>query len=182
MAAETAILFAHASGRVLVLPPKAKWYLLNLNDKDDENESTFQTFFDLRKLAESLTVITMEEFLETVALPGYLKHLPSLTDGQPIKNLAKNHDNLWQYLEKACHVLPWEPGKMFIGFNLSQFFVSNGTKLVQFNSISTTDSRIKSFAAHGRSLLKYDEEFHKHKAGIVTVKFKMNLIMNFPFL
>jgi hypothetical protein len=28
MAAETAMIFAHASGRVLVLPPKARWYLL----------------------------------------------------------------------------------------------------------------------------------------------------------
>ena len=29
MAAETAIVFALATGRILVLPPKARWYLLD---------------------------------------------------------------------------------------------------------------------------------------------------------
>ena len=29
MAAETAIIIAHASGRVLVLPPETQWYLLD---------------------------------------------------------------------------------------------------------------------------------------------------------
>ena len=29
MAAETAIIIAHASGRVLVLPPETHWYLLD---------------------------------------------------------------------------------------------------------------------------------------------------------
>jgi hypothetical protein len=31
MAAETAMIFAHASGRTLVLPPEEKWYLLSSN-------------------------------------------------------------------------------------------------------------------------------------------------------
>jgi hypothetical protein len=29
MAAETAIIIAHATGRVLVLPPETRWYLLD---------------------------------------------------------------------------------------------------------------------------------------------------------
>jgi hypothetical protein len=31
MSAEAVIIFAHASGRTLVLPPTAKWYLLDKN-------------------------------------------------------------------------------------------------------------------------------------------------------
>ena len=87
MAAEVAMIFAHAAGRVLgtalpllpflphyhmlpillydslyditifnheVLPPKAKWYLLGKNRDDTDNESSFDTFFDLRKVRMGL--------------------------------------------------------------------------------------------------------------------------------
>ena len=49
MAAETALVFALASGRTLVLPPKVIFYLLDKNNDETDNESSFQTFFDLKK-------------------------------------------------------------------------------------------------------------------------------------
>lgn len=78
MAAETAMIFALATGRVLVLPPKAKWYLLdkvrhnrasllilsfticvvlsttpqNNGGKSEDNISSFSTFFDLKKVSK----------------------------------------------------------------------------------------------------------------------------------
>lgn len=51
MAAETAIIIAHATGRVLVLPPETKWYLLNKNRKEEDNVSHFGKYFDLIKVS-----------------------------------------------------------------------------------------------------------------------------------
>jgi hypothetical protein len=49
------------------MPPMAKWYLLGRNEKDDENLSTFEKFFDIEKISEAVTIISMDEFLHTVA-------------------------------------------------------------------------------------------------------------------
>jgi len=45
MAAETAMIFAHATGRTLVMPPTMVFYLLDKNSARDDNESTFSKFF-----------------------------------------------------------------------------------------------------------------------------------------
>ena len=122
MAAETAMIFAHASGRysillfyyflydrsilflflinihivvpdltffycsrTLVMPPVAEWYLLNRNKEQEENQSTFDKFFDFAKITESLDVITMDEFMTTVAAKGYLKKPVVLPMGHTLK-------------------------------------------------------------------------------------------------
>ena len=73
MAAETAMIFAHASGRTLVLPPVMNFYLLDKNSKAEENRVTFEKFFDMRKISEGVNIISMEEFIQHVARPGLLK-------------------------------------------------------------------------------------------------------------
>ena len=55
------------------MPPSTVWYLLSRNRAVDENQSTFNKFFDLEKIAESLGIISMEEFITTVAAKGLLK-------------------------------------------------------------------------------------------------------------
>lgn len=50
MAAETAMIFGHATGRVIVMPPETKWYLLDKNNHHEDDKSTFEKFFDLRKV------------------------------------------------------------------------------------------------------------------------------------
>ena len=47
-----------------MLPPKAKWYLLGKNRDDTENESSFDTFFDLRKVRMSIfhTMLTLNYY------------------------------------------------------------------------------------------------------------------------
>ena len=60
--------------RVLVLPPTSQFNLLNKNKKAKDNDSTFQKFFDLEKISESLVVISMEEFITTVAAKGFLRY------------------------------------------------------------------------------------------------------------
>jgi hypothetical protein len=60
-----------------------------------------------------LETITMPDFLATIASTGLLsKPLPENDTG--LLRLP-----LWNYLESACYVRQWSPGKTFIAFNLS---------------------------------------------------------------
>ena len=80
-----AIVFAHATGRTLVMPPMMVFYLLNKDSHGEDNQSTFDKFFDMRRLSEALDIITMDEFIRTVAAANLLKvhfvafFLPRLT-------------------------------------------------------------------------------------------------------
>jgi hypothetical protein len=90
----------------------------------------------------------MEEFLETVAVPGLLNepfpHSSTSTSAsvsvsgssgvsvsmskemakKGVEEFAKSADKqnskLWQYIEKASYMRSWEPGKFHIGFNLAE--------------------------------------------------------------
>ncbi|RYH11032.1 hypothetical protein EON65_39090 [archaeon] len=169
MAAETAIMFAHASGRTLVLPPMATWYLLSNSKNPDENKSTFAKFFDLTKIQESLHMITMEEFLEHLALKNKLK-VP-LNTTKTAKDYLKmpRESNLWKYLYSACYVENWEPGKQFIGFHLRN---RNNTSTTTSTTIpaslsafmdpafDTKAARFKEMVAHGRKLRPYNQQLH----------------------
>ena len=66
--------------------------------------STFNTFFDLSKIAESLDVITMKEYLTKVGLEGRL--LSELPDAARVEKLGidTNTKWLWPFLEKTSHV------------------------------------------------------------------------------
>ena len=52
MAAEVAMVFAHATGRILVMPPMMVFYLLNNDKHGEDNQSTFDKFFDVKRLTE----------------------------------------------------------------------------------------------------------------------------------
>ena len=163
MAAETAMIFAHTTGRVLVMPPAAKMYLLHHNKNDEENQSTFSKFFDLSKLAESITIITMEEFLQKVAVPGHLSvPFPAKWAGRvnEFVKVQRDDERLWKYLEASCYTREWEPGKIHLGFNLTHD--AAGDPL--FGKFDWKDPRIKRHASHARKLVPYDAKMHVHKA------------------
>lgn len=67
-----------------MLPPTAKWYLLGRNSDEKDNESNFNKFFDLERIAEGLTIISMEEFLQQTAAKGLLK-IPLPAEFQNVK-------------------------------------------------------------------------------------------------
>lgn len=161
MAAEVAIIFAHATGRTLVLPPAARWYLLNKDNNQTENVSTFSKFFDLQKLAESMTMITMEDFLNKVArIPGFLK--TQLKPDEPIATYFQgNMQKLWDFLDASCYTEQWEPGKQFIGFNIS---LKNSNLFGTFDTDAERNLRYRIMVAHGRKLRPYDEALHNEKA------------------
>jgi hypothetical protein len=186
MAAEVAIIFAHATGRTLVLPPAMKFYLLEKNQNFNENLSTFATFFDLKKISESMTIISMQEFLENVAAKGLLKK-PLPFGVTPSSFLEKSpRKELWDYLESACYCESWQPGKQFIGFhfypNVTVYDESNRNlisvkglrggkqeetkhgKHVVFGKFHKQSPRFKEMVAHGRQLRPYDESIHSERA------------------
>jgi GDP-fucose protein O-fucosyltransferase len=151
------ILFAYASGRILVLPPDAVLYLLNRNAKWVNNKSGMEDYIDFDRLTKSmngLEIMSMEEFLSTVALPGYLLNPLPNNDIHLIKK------PLWDYLESSCYVRQWSPGKTFISFNITRSLSGE----VIFGNISDRSSdRYMKFAI-GRQPVLYDAEMHSHRA------------------
>jgi len=154
MAAETSIIFAHITGRTLVLPPKAKWYLLDKNSDGKDNESTFSTFFDLYKLKDSMEMISMEQFLETIAKPNRLLNATYPIE-IPVRSFATNNDRLWRFLEQACHVRPWNVDQNYMAFNISKD--SESGKVV-FGNVDNSTERVIRFAAN-RNMITYDNSF-----------------------
>ncbi len=76
MSMETATAMAHAMGRILVLPPDQKIYLLGNDHVKENNRFTFHNFFPFDAIAkehDAVEVISTEEFLETVVMTGNLK-------------------------------------------------------------------------------------------------------------
>lgn len=165
MAAETAIIFAHASGRILVLPPEARWYLLTTNKNHAENGSDFDDFFDIKKISETVDVISMEQFMAEVAVPGLLNAPFPGTDRKnpsygmsPAQFVKGGEQRLWTYLRKSCYSRHWEPGKFHIGFNLVPKGENTANKTVHMSSMSLRGSAAASAYASGA----YD--FNSHVA------------------
>ena len=185
MAAETAMIFAHASGRILVMPPEEHWYLLQANSNHEENHSEFEDFFQLEKIAENLEIISMEEFLTQTAAAGLLKKpFPGTAQGNRWRGYSveqfvrdgvdnRGNDGLWGYLKEACYVRQWEPGKIHIGFNLvlkpdqpkslrARYDVNDYVDFQQFPRAQGERQRLHS--SHGRTLVPYDANLHAERA------------------
>ena len=121
MAAEVAIVFAHATGRTLVLAPDSVLYLLSGNKKHDRNKSNLDDFYEFQRIMDGLDTMPMEEFLQKEAsVPGRLKE--TWEGGTTTESLAKPaaKKELYAYLERAAYVRSWSPGKTFIGFNITK--------------------------------------------------------------
>mmetsp|Transcript_24180 Transcript_24180/g.55464 ORF Transcript_24180/g.55464 Transcript_24180/m.55464 type:complete len:485 (+) Transcript_24180:39-1493(+) len=104
MAMEVVLTMAVAMGRILVLPPDQKMYLLNKHGNDEGQESAqhqrafgFQDFFPMQEMAHhirGLKIISMEEFLETQGLKGKLRHVETGQVLYPPNNVVDyNSDN-----------------------------------------------------------------------------------------
>lgn len=156
MAFEVAVVFAHASGRILVMPPKKRLYLLDKDPEEEDNMSGFEAYFDLERLRGVLDIISMEDFIRDVAVPGLL-NVPWKQE------YGKSEEQLWRYLEKAAYMREWEPGRFHIGFNLS---VNNNTGGVDFGTFGEKqhDLRQKLHGSHDRKLIHYNAAMHNHRA------------------
>ncbi|GKY97827.1 hypothetical protein MPSEU_000740800 [Mayamaea pseudoterrestris] len=133
MAMETAVVFAVATGRTLVLPPQQTMYLLwNGKQKQHKKQFTFGDFFHFDSIAEehaNLKVIHFDEFLERVAMTGQLRNQ---TNGQvsfPPDNItdwtggnnwesarAGKTKNLWTWFRNVVPKLDWQFSRCVAAF------------------------------------------------------------------
>ena len=114
MAMETVVGLAIATGRILVLPPEQKMYLLAKDRGKVKTDFGFQDFFPFEELArdnDALTTVTMQQFLETEwgkmrnKETGELEYPPfnrTNWDGQDVKLLK-------EWLRNVTHTPHWAP-------------------------------------------------------------------------
>jgi hypothetical protein len=136
-----------------------------MNKKASENKSGMEDYFDFSRLraGRGLETMSMPDFLRTVALPGLLS-LPL-----PGQDVGLSGKSLWEYLEKACALRQWQPGKAFLGLNVTshahvrQHSAQGSEHLGDFSS--TPPRRIADFSLHGaRKLWPYDLSLHAPRA------------------
>jgi hypothetical protein len=185
MSAEVAIVFAHATGRTLVLPPKEKWYLLDKNSRAKmkstsktlhDNHGRFDKFFNFSKVSETMRVITMETFLTDIAQRKLLHKQPPKAKLNTLLHPDGTSKGvrigwLWKYMEESCYVREWEPGRFFIGLNLIEPSSNNSSIYSsdcdnKFRPFSTVKSSrfIEMQATQKRTMIPYDKKLHNEIA------------------
>ena len=108
MGIESLMVVAHATGRMLVLPPQDNIYLIDKKFKDPEDPEAHrqmgvQDFYSLALLRSQrgFHVMTMRRFLKREALKGRLKgKLP------PRSSFDVWGKELWEYLKEVADVTP----------------------------------------------------------------------------
>lgn len=129
MSMETVLGMAHAMGRTLVLPPEQRMYLLKGNAQ--QREFSFQDFYPMEAIAQEhkgLNVITMQDFLENVALKGLLKDTKGnvvFPPGNRTNWNGASSSELKTQLNPWFHsiaIMPeaWNPNKCLAAFPSSQ--------------------------------------------------------------
>ena len=109
MSMETATALAHAMGRILVLPPEQKIYLLGSDHRKENNRFTFKKFFPFDAISEehkAVEVISMEEFLEREAMAGKMKDKEGTIVFPPnnqtvFEGNRRGGEKLWKWLRKV---------------------------------------------------------------------------------
>eukprot|EP00602_Paraphysomonas_sp_CaronLab_P002003 CAMPEP_0185023204 /NCGR_PEP_ID=MMETSP1103-20130426/5893_1 /TAXON_ID=36769 /ORGANISM="Paraphysomonas bandaiensis, Strain Caron Lab Isolate" /LENGTH=740 /DNA_ID=CAMNT_0027555681 /DNA_START=255 /DNA_END=2477 /DNA_ORIENTATION=+ len=144
MAAETAMVFAIATGRILVMPPEINFYLLDKNPHGF-NKSLFDKYLNLRKIVELVDMIPMREYIKRLVNSKFLN---STTD---IDKFSRNGKHLWAFFEKSCYTRDYHPGRMYFGFNITR---DPAHRFGTFNH----DERMKKHASHNRLLVEYNRE------------------------
>jgi GDP-fucose protein O-fucosyltransferase len=126
MAMETVVGLAIATGRTLVLPAEQRMYLLGQERGKEKTDFSFMDFFPMQELAndnEGLTMITMQEFLETEAMTGHLFYKDTGEVAFPPENQTdwngKDVKLLKEWLRNVTHTPLWSPSKCLAVFPAS---------------------------------------------------------------
>ena len=132
MSMESAVAFAVATGRTLVLPPKMKMYRLWDGGNEEKNVMGFTDFYHFDSVVAehpALKVITFQEFLEQEAMTGRLIDPATGTPTFPPGNRTDwtgafwNYEQtkqgagkpLWEWLRNATKQLEWDYEKCVVG-------------------------------------------------------------------
>lgn len=124
MAMETAIAFAYATGRVLVLPPTQKLYK-NGDDNDRDNQFSPHDFFDFDFIAakhKGFQITTMNEFLNSEIMSRYLETNERTGDKRLPPGYRKDGGGLvvdqefWMWIRNVTTKVHWDSNECVIGF------------------------------------------------------------------
>jgi len=133
MAMETAVALAVAMGRTLVLPPRAKLYLLWQGGSEEKNALGFSDFFHFDSVVAEhpgLKVISFQDFLEQQAMTGRLIDPVTATPTFPPGNrtdwsgLFWNFEStrqgegkpLWEWMRNVTTTLEFSFSDCVVGF------------------------------------------------------------------
>ena len=169
MSMEIIFTLAATTGRTLVLPPKAPFYLLGTGEK---NARSFGSFYDVSKDAfqKEVEVISMEEFFEREVfskqkdgknLFGFLNEteIQSLKDSEVSKLClyrtgAKNHcETMYKHLRNAGYQPPLEAGENCFIFD-EDVFHGNEVK-------ESLKERVTRFCGPERTPVYYNKTIHE---------------------
>jgi hypothetical protein len=89
-----------------------------------------------------------QEYMTKVALGGMLSELP---DAAKVDGLGTDPNTgwLWPFLEKTSYVRTWEPGKMYLAFNLTERESSPDQLVALENSSITVNPHTRKLVVHG---------------------------------
>lgn len=120
MSMETVLTMAVATGRVLVLPPSQKMYLLGSSHFD------FADFFPLHEIANEhpgLEVITTKQFLEETYGKVYINKEPAYPPQNKTDwngDTTGVHNVLGPWLREISHNVDWNPETCLVAFPKTQ--------------------------------------------------------------
>ncbi len=134
MAMEVVLVFAHATGRTLVMPPEQGMYLLNKGASADDNKLHFSDFFYLHRLQETMELIEMDKFLAEEGVTGNLGERP------PENRTDLDGRQLWNYLDTVSGGgMRWNPFKVRPRWMLVDLVVVGGGGVMGRNDIEKHD-------------------------------------------
>lgn len=172
MSAETAIILAHATGRTLVMPPLFKMYLAHA--KDEESVSASTMLFDLSKVSEALSIISMNDFVNHVVK----KRLLNTTYSNHLNSLL-GRTNLWEYLSSVCkHTpAPLEPKSFFLALNITQDDSGKGS-IGTFDELKG-DRYQEMLIGNTRHIIPYDQAMHDERVLFVSGEGEDRMLIHF---
>jgi hypothetical protein len=168
MSLETILVFAAATGRTLVLPPKAPFYLLAMGK---EGARTFAHFYNLHNLKQRVSIISMEEFFKDHAqdvlgitnatLVEELKPFASMCLHQQSEP-STNCDNLWRHFRSVGWQPPFKPIKECLVFDERVFETSDTDRIPE-----DVQQHIHRFCDKGRDgnrpVIYYNQSWTEHQ-------------------
>ena len=124
MSLETIVVMAHAMGRTLVMPPSQNHYLLRKDRDKQRTHFSFNDFYHMEQVGfehAGLDIITMEQFLEEMAMTGNLRHKETNVTVFPPYNRTdwngQDPKELKEYLRNVTLTpLDWAPGNCLAAF------------------------------------------------------------------
>lgn len=164
MQMELVLVFAAATGRILVLPPDQPMYLLN-KGREKQKAHSFAEFFPFDLIDDRMEVISMKEYLAREAITGHLRDnhtheiiFPPENRTEFVGTIRDDRLLMWDYLRNSSSCPWWKSTKDYV--------VIPSRDSIALRSFSTgprvISNREKIFAA-GRNSVVYDQFWQEQK-------------------